>query len=110
MFLDDRDRQLVMELLTAHAPDLEIWAFGSRVHGRRLKPFSDLDLAVVAPVGVDPGRLARLRELFTESDLPFRTDVMDLTCATPGVRAAIEAEHEVLVRQPALVASSRSAA
>lgn len=100
MFLDDADRNLVLRLLAAHAPDLEVWAFGSRVHGRRLKPFSDLDLAVLVPGGVDPGRLARLREAFSESDLPFRTDVMDLAWATPGVRAAIEAEHEVLMPLP----------
>ena len=38
--------ELVRKILADTIPDLEVWAFGSRVHRRQLMEFSDLDLVV----------------------------------------------------------------
>lgn len=94
--LEPAQLEIVQKLLREHLPDCEVWAFGSRVHGRRLEKFSDLDLAVVSGAPVDVMRLQRLREAFSESDLPIRVDVVDLTQASPGFRAAVEAERELV--------------
>ena len=58
-------------------PGVEVRAFGSRVHGENLKPFSDLDLAIISESLLDIGKLAELKEAFTESSLPFKVDLLD---------------------------------
>ena len=67
------ERRIVDELLHTYVHDLEVWAYGSRVKWSS-HTTSDLDLVVFA--GPDHGyRVARLRDAFDESDLPFRVDV-----------------------------------
>lgn len=97
MILDPDQLLLVQRLLAQHAPEIDVWAFGSRVVGSP-KPHSDLDLALVSqqPIAVD--RLARLSLEFEESDLPFRVDLVELGQVTPAFRAIIEREHEVIQR------------
>ena len=72
---------LVRQLLHTHAPHHRAYAFGSRVVLRpgdrsRLKPHSDLDLALEGPP-LKPGQSFALREAFSESDLPMRVDVVE---------------------------------
>ena len=67
---------IVRELLAKHVPACEVRAFGSRVK-RTAKSYSDLDLAVIGTGKLQAGQLAELREAFTDSDLPFRVDVLD---------------------------------
>ncbi|HRC85618.1 MAG TPA: nucleotidyltransferase domain-containing protein [Thermoanaerobaculia bacterium] len=103
--LEPRDRLLVERILALCAPGLEVRAFGSRVHGRHLKPFSDLDLAVVAPQGLAVEELLELKRAFRDSDLPFRVDVIDYSQATGGFRAEIDRAFEILqAAAPALAA------
>jgi type I restriction enzyme S subunit len=85
----------VRRILAEIAPDLEVWAFGSRVDGRA-KPHSDLDLALVSPRRVPAARLAALADAFAESELPFRVDLVELAAADPGFREIIERSHEVI--------------
>lgn len=70
------ERAIVLRILNEFVPSREVRAFGSRVTGKA-KPFSDLDLAIM---GDEPLRLetrARLEEAFSESDLPWKVDVLD---------------------------------
>jgi len=46
--------------------------------GRCLRKFADIDLAIVADAPVDSNRLSDLKEVFSESDLPYRVDVVDV--------------------------------
>ena len=71
--LTDVQRQLVDDLLSTHVPRMEVWAFGSRVRWTS-NTASDLDLVVFASPD-QTHRLARLREAFDESGLPFRVDL-----------------------------------
>lgn len=69
---------LVRTLIRQHAPHHKFFAFGSRVVGcaadrRRVKPHSDLDLAIAGePLPLE--QLFALREAFSQSDLPMRVD------------------------------------
>jgi predicted nucleotidyltransferase len=45
--------KLIKEILQRYVPEQTVWAFGSRVHGRQLKPFSDLDLAIITDNPLD---------------------------------------------------------
>ena len=68
----------VCDILRRHVPPgVEVFAYGSRVHGLNLKPFSDLDLCLRGPASVPWEIVARLRLDFEDSDLPFRVDVVD---------------------------------
>jgi len=96
MKLESRDMEIVRKILGEFIPEYEILAFGSRVHGRRLRKFSDIDLAVIADTPVDPDRLGDLKEAFAESDLACRVDVVDYASASQRFRDIIQREHEVI--------------
>lgn len=91
MYLASTDLAIVRCILAEHLPpDITVMAYGSRAHGRNLKPFSYLDLALAAhgrPVKF--ALLGRLRQAFEDSDLPFRVDVIDLERCDPSFRALI---------------------
>jgi predicted nucleotidyltransferase len=88
---------LVRRILQKHVPGYPVWAFGSRVHGKNLKLFSDLDLAVIAEKPLKLDDLIALRRAFSDSDLPFRVDVVDYAAADVGFRSIIGAEHEIVM-------------
>ncbi len=83
---------IVREILRRHVPQYEVWAFGSRVSGRA-RPYSDLDLAIISEQPLPIDVLAALKEDFSESDLPWKVDIVDWARATPAFRARIAAQH-----------------
>lgn len=95
--LSRRHIETVRCILREHVPDYTVWAFGSRVTGERLKPFSDLDLVVLTERPLDARCCARLRESFAESNLPIKVDVVDWSSIDPGLRRKIEVHHERLL-------------
>ena len=46
LHLEPRHREMIEKLLQQYLPNETVWCFGSRVHGRGLKRYSDLDLVV----------------------------------------------------------------
>ncbi|OAZ59200.1 Type I site-specific deoxyribonuclease [Acetobacter pasteurianus] len=70
------ERAIVLRILNEIVPDREVRAFGSRVTGKA-KPFSDLDLAIMGDEPLPLETRARLEEAFSESDLPWKVDVLD---------------------------------
>ena len=93
--LGPQQRAIVLAILRQHVPDREVWAFGSRAT-RTAKRHSDLDLAVISdqPLGFDVA--ARLAEAFSESDLPWRVDVVDWAITGDAFRRIIERDKVVL--------------
>ncbi len=95
--LDVRPDQLkvVQDILHRHVPQYEVWAFGSRAKWMA-KDYSDLDLCIKtdAPLGFDV--LAQLQEDFTESDLPWKVDVVDWAVTSATFRQIIERDKVVL--------------
>jgi predicted nucleotidyltransferase len=86
---------LVRCILARHVPECEVSAFGSRVAGTA-KKHSDLDLAVMTSEPLSLRRLARLKEDFSESRLPFKVDVVDWSEASESFRSIIRARCEVI--------------
>ena len=97
------DLDTVRRILREHVPDLEVHAFGSRV-AWNARETSDLDLALMTdkPLGID--RTAGLRAAFTDSDLPFRVDIVDWATASEKFRQRILADHVVLRAQTVEIA------
>jgi type I restriction enzyme S subunit len=87
---------IVREILHKHVPHYAVWAFGSRVTGKARK-FSDLDLAIISdkPLSLDVS--ASLRHDFSESDLPWKVDVVDWATTSDTFRAIIARDKLVLV-------------
>jgi len=90
---------LVRDILRRHLPQAEVRAFGSRVTGGA-RPWSDLDLVVVADARLPFLQIARLREAFEVSELPFRVDVIDWHAISEGFQRVIARGSE-LVQQAA---------
>ena len=85
----------VQRILREHVPGCEVRAFGSRVTGR-VKPWSDLDLTVIADQPLGFRRLGMLVEAFQESTLPFRVDVLDWHETSPSFQAIIAERYAVI--------------
>ena len=84
---------LVRQILARLLPGREVWAFGSRAGGgaHPPKPWSDLDLAVIGAHALTLDEQAALAEAFSESDLPWRVDVVDWATLDEAFRARIAA-------------------
>jgi predicted nucleotidyltransferase len=89
----------VEALLHAHVPDMEVWAYGSRVTGSGHEA-SDLDLVVRNPQNLDEScnALFELKEAFIESNLPIRVDIMDWARIPKSFHREIERAHVVVQR------------
>jgi len=89
--LEPRHLAIVAAIIRDQLPGREVRAFGSRINGRASR-FSDLDLVVMGgPVGW--AELGRVRDDFSESDLPFKVDLMAWDDLTPEFRKIIEADY-----------------
>ena len=88
--------QIVSTILKKHIPDKEVWAFGSRATHTE-KPYSDLDLAIISDTGLTLSQLAAIEHDFSESDLPFKVDVVDWVTISPAFRGIIES-HRVRIK------------
>ena len=78
LMLDTEHLLVVRMLLAAHAPESEVWAYGSRVNGRA-HAASDLDLVLRHPADLSQRQagLDALKAAFSQSNLPFLVDVLD---------------------------------
>jgi uncharacterized protein len=86
-------RRLVLQILRAHLPErTSVWLFGSRATGRA-KRYSDINLAIDAGRPLTLDEIARLAEALSESDLPYRVDLVDWQGLDDGWRQAIASER-----------------
>jgi len=83
---------IVRNILERLVPERRVWAFGSRVNGPT-KKFSDLDLVILGDDPLPLGRMGDLADAFTESDLPYKVDLVDWATTTPVFRRIIEAGY-----------------
>ncbi|MDE0038650.1 MAG: nucleotidyltransferase domain-containing protein [Gammaproteobacteria bacterium] len=102
LHLSPRHRTVLVALLREHLPDVEAWAYGSRVNGRS-HDGSDLDLALRAP-GVSTicaDRLADFGNAVRDSTIPFLVEARDWSRLPERFRREIEEGHMVF-RDPCL--------
>lgn len=92
MQLDEAQLGVIKKILKNEAPELTVWAFGSRVKGTA-KPFSDLDLALIGNEKLDWQRIESLKDNFSASTLPFSVDIVDWHTITKDFQALITENH-----------------
>ncbi|MCC6445119.1 MAG: nucleotidyltransferase domain-containing protein [Armatimonadetes bacterium] len=68
---------------------IRVYMFGSRANGTARR-FSDIDIALDANGNpVEQQLLEKLRDMFEESHIPFRVDIVDLVAVPEDMREAI---------------------
>ena len=98
LHLERKHREALEALLREHLPEVEVWAYGSRVNGRS-HDGSDLDLVLrgsdLAEIPID--RLVDFEEAVRESNIPFLVEARDWASVPERFRREIEQEYVVLV-------------
>ena len=97
LHLNPRYVAMVETILRTHAPDVDVWAYGSRVKGTH-REGSDLDLALRGPhkEPLAPAMLYALNEAFEESTLPLFVQVHDWARLPERFQREIEREYVVV--------------
>ena len=96
--LPPRFREQLDALLREHAPDVEVWAYGSRVRGESHEA-SDLDLVLRGPSlkPISVPLLAGLTEALERSNLPIVVQVHDWARLPENFHREIERDYVGLV-------------
>ena len=89
LMVEPRHMSMVHAVLQSHVPQTVVFAFGSRATGRARKT-SDLDLCIKfdAPLGF--AQLGAIKDAFSESNIPYKVDVVQWITLKPEFLASIE--------------------
>ena len=89
--LPSRHRRTLEALVREHLPDVEVWAYGSRVNGR-CHEGSDLDLVLRGPrlENIPAEQLADFANAVRESTIPFLVEARDWARLPEPFRREIE--------------------
>ncbi len=99
LMISSTEWQQVSTILQRFLPEYAVWAFGSRVNDNA-KPYSDLDLAIISKQPIPLPLLAEVAEAFSESDLPWKVDLVDWATTSERFRQVIAAEKLVIKTEP----------
>ena len=91
--VSEKEREIIDGIISQLASDCDVLIFGSRYHGKAWE-YSDLDLAFAGEEKLGFDRCFLLKDAFSESDLPFRVDVLDYHAISPEFRAIIDSGNE----------------
>ena len=89
--------KIILEIINRKAPDCDVLAFGSRYYGNHCK-HSDLDLAFKNSEKLDYMRIAKIKDEFQISDLPYSVDVLDYNSVSSDFREIIDKGNEVIFK------------
>lgn len=85
-------RQQLQKVLPKH---VKVWCFGSRARGNH-REFSDLDLMVESDSDLTR-EIAQLKEIFEESRLPIKVDIVDLGSFANSYRDGFERDKLIFL-------------
>ena len=86
---------MIKKILYDLIPQKKVVAFGSRVKDTE-KSTSDLDLCVIGTDALSFEKLAALRDEFSDSDIPYKVDVVDWSTLDADFQAIIKELHEII--------------
>ncbi|MBF0752469.1 MULTISPECIES: nucleotidyltransferase family protein [unclassified Pasteurella] len=93
--IEPKHLAIVQDILRTYLAGYEVWAFGSRVKGTA-RQFSDLDLVVMSEEPLSLRLFAEVSEAFSESDLPYKVDVIDWATTSESFREIIAQKYVVI--------------
>jgi predicted nucleotidyltransferase len=74
--LNETELKIIKNIFQKYLPKEKVMIFGSRATGK-IKPYSDLDLCILNKYPLSLETISYLKEAFSESDLPFRVDIVE---------------------------------
>lgn len=86
---------IVRGVLKRHLPGTEVWAFGSRAKWTA-KAYSDLDLAAITDRPLPLAVSAAIADEFSNSNLPWKVDLVDWAAISDGFRAIVARDKVVI--------------
>ena len=100
LHLSPRHCEEIEALLHKHLPNVEVWAYGSRVNVRS-HDGSDLDLVLRGPklAEIDTSRIADFIEALQDSTIPFLVEARDWARLPESFHHEVEREHVVMVER-----------
>ena len=93
--LEPDELALLKAILIKHLPNQTIWLFGSRATAQ-IKPYSDIDLAIITTVPISSDVLALLESELAESDLSYKVDLVDWSRIDESFKSIIRSCYEVI--------------
>ncbi len=90
--IDENQKKIVLSILKKYFKDEKYFVFGSRANNKKLKAFSDLDIAIQSTGKLDVSDVTKALEELSSSDLPFKVDLVDLSSISEEFRLNIQAE------------------
>ena len=97
LHLSARHRAMLEALLKEHLPEVEVWAYGSRVNGES-HDGSDLDLVLRSPglAKIDISRLVNFEEALRDSTVPFLVEAHDWARLPESFHREIQRNHVII--------------
>jgi type I restriction enzyme S subunit len=81
----------IKKIFATYLPDVKVHVFGSRARGDH-KQYSDLDLALESSQPISRKTWAEVQEQFTNSSIPIKIDMIELSQIDPAFRKGIQEE------------------
>ncbi len=109
IYIRKKHRKLLESLILAHLPEIEVWAYGSRVNGRSHEG-SDLDL-VLRGKGLNEipiEQISDFEEAVQESNLPFLVEVRDWARLPERFHKEIALNHALFCKKDPLMESENA--
>lgn len=94
LFIDKEHLQVLIAIFDNYCPNATIYAYGSRLNGDAHSG-SDLDLAV-KDFGDDNCSLAELKEILSQSNIPFLVDISEFNLLPESFREEILKGNEII--------------
>jgi len=101
--ITEEQRKILVGLLHRYLPDVEVWAYGSRVKWTA-RPNSDLDLVAFAAPELE-SQVGELKDALAESDLPFLVDLHTWDDIPKRFHEIIRKEYVVVHESKVVLAS-----
>ncbi len=100
LYLSPKHRKLLQALLQRHVPNVEVWAYGSRVNGTAHEA-SDLDIVLRSPTLKPLGpEFSTLVDALEDSNIPIIVQVHDWARLPKSFHREIEKNYVVIEQQP----------
>ncbi len=93
--LSQNELLLIQSILRTFIPNHTVWLFGSRTTAN-IKPYSDVDLAIMTQQPLSTDVMAALSSAFAESDLPYKVDLVDWSTLDETFKTIIQNRHEII--------------
>ncbi len=96
LFVKPQHLKMLTDIFNTHCPHAEIWAYGSRINGSA-HDGSDLDLVIRTRTSEDANAW-ELKEIFTESNIPFLIDIHEFDLLPKSFQEEILKKYVVLFK------------